>query len=147
MQKVFSKRKFKFWKVCTHPLTIGLMILLTDHPSFTSVSPFETTQTLSQKNRHRLPASTESQVIKIDCSQIENTKMYEQSTAFETVRIEAKNCGQSLSVNNSQLKFSLSTFATGNSTFSTEYAYLVKGENTFSIATQGKSYALKIVRF
>lgn len=140
-------KKFRFLKLIFHPLTLGLLILLADNPTMTNVSIFESSPSSSQKNRHRLPASVANQVIKLDCSELKAEKTIEHSTQFETIRLEASNCGQDITINNSQLNFSLSTFPTSKSTFSTEYAYLVKGENTFAISIKDKSYSLKIVRF
>ncbi len=147
MQKSVHTKFSRILAFCVHPVTIGLLIILTDNPTVTAVSIFETVQTTSQKTRHRLPASVANQVIKIDCTSLAEGKTVEHATQFETIRLEATNCSQGLAINNSQLKFNLSTFPTGKSTFSTEYAYLIKGENTFAISVKDKSYSLKITRF
>lgn len=124
-----------------------MLVILADHPSLTAVSIFETVQSASQKTKHRLPSSVANQVIKLDCSKLTDGKTLEHSTQYETIRLEASNCTQDFQIDNSQLNFKLSTFPTGIATYSSEYAYLVKGENTFAISVKDKSYSLKIVRF
>jgi len=129
-------------------LALGVAVFLTDNSHFTSASSFEN-RTLSESthvNRLRLPASVAQQpVLAIDCKSTQ--EKIELHTDFETVRLNAVNCGSKIVFENTRFKNKLLTFPVDKQTYSSEFAYLAHGENTFTLTSGGKSFQLSVFRF
>lgn len=109
-------------------------------------TPFETLPAPQEKQKFRLPTSTGGQTLKFDCAQVVGNKM-EVSTAFETIRIEAVNCENKVSFKDEVHHQSLVIFPLGEKKFASELAYLMKGNNAFSITVADKTYQLLVERF
>lgn len=128
-------------------VTLGLLVFLTDNSNLTSASSFEN-NTISSKrsNRHRLPSSAAPKpTLSFDCKTIQDK--IEINTEYETIRLEAINCGEKIGLENSQFKNKLLTFPVDGKKYSSEYAYLARGENKFVITTGKKSVNVSIFRF
>lgn len=140
----FRKRRNKSWQKIL-PLALGLILFLTDHPNFSSTTIFEAPVSSSTKKKYRLPSSISSQVIRFDCSNPQST--LEVSTSLETIRVEAINCSDKMNMKNLNFNTSLNTFPTKLKTFSSEFAYLAKGDNNFQLTIGNKVISLNIHRF
>lgn len=123
-------------------VAISLCVYFTDNSRLTSASPFEGSR---KSSKFRLPASIAKQVINFDCSQ--PNEAMELSTQFETVRIETKNCPTKFSFTNVKLNHNLMTFEASSGIFSSEFAYLAHGENSFLLKAGEKEYKISIHRF
>ena len=123
-------------------LTLGLAVFLTDNANLTSASSFDGG---GRRNRNlRLPASAAKPIITFDCSKAKGK--IEVSTPFEAIRLEGKNCSDGVVVENPKLKNKLVTFALDKKTYSSEYAYLARGENVFTVTSGKKKFQIHIIR-
>jgi hypothetical protein len=107
--------------------------------TFSAASPSET------KTKHRLPASVAQQHIDFDCSK--PSEMLEVTTAQETIRLQAKNCPAQVLFKNDQLQHPLVIFPLDSKKLASEFAYLSKGENLFSLTVGDKIYKVSVVRY
>lgn len=142
-QFYFSKNKWTY----LGPLGLALLIGLSDVSSLNARSILEINPLFERKSLSRQPASTKNEILQFDCKNLQKNTELEFKTPLETVRLEAKNCPQNLTIKNTKHNYNLSAFPTDKSTYSSEYAYLLKGENLFQIGFASKSYSIKITRF
>jgi hypothetical protein len=130
-------------------LTLGLTAFLTDNAHLTSASSFESSTVstaASRKNRRRLPSSVETKpTIDVDCASA--LDKIEINTEFETIRLQGINCAEKIAVVNSKFNNKLLTFPVGKKTYSSEFAYLAHGENTFVVTAGKKTVKISVFRF
>ncbi len=129
-------------------LVLGLCVFLTDNSNLTSASSFETAVPVKAHRKHklRLPDSVAAKsTLEFDCRSTQEEVVI--NTEQETVRLQANNCPEKTIVENTQLKNKLVTFPVGNKSFSSEFAYLVRGENKFLISSGKKLIRVSIFRY
>jgi hypothetical protein len=110
-----------------------------------SSAPFEASTVAESSAKHRLPQSVAKQSFEFDCSN--PSEKLNVSTALETIRLEAKNCVHKIEFRNEKHPQPLATFPMGKQQFTSEFAYLVKGENSFLITVEQRSYKVFVHRF
>lgn len=118
--------------------TLGLMMFFCNFTTLSNASPSET------KQKMRLPSAVHQQIV-FDCAN--PPANLEVSTPSETIRLEAKNCSSPLSFIDERLHQPLVIFPAGTEKFSSEFAYLKKGSNAFSVTLGKKSYTVSVLRF
>jgi hypothetical protein len=110
-----------------------------------TTSSFESAASPLEKAKHRLPNTVVKQSFEFDC--LKPADKLEVSTDLETIRMEAKNCEEKVEFKNEMHPQPLVTFSMGPQQFASEFAYLTKGANNFSISVSGKSYKVFVHRF
>jgi hypothetical protein len=128
-------------KICL--LTVLLTSYFIENTSLTSASSFEVAT--KKKYTRRMPANMSQQTFEFNCSKPHD--FLEMSTQFETIRLVTKNCLQKPELLNTRLNQRLLTFETADHQFSSEYAYLAIGENSFEILFNDKVYKVLIIRY
>lgn len=128
-------------KICL--VTILLVSYFAENTNLTSASSFQATT--KKKYTRRLPANMSQQTFEFDCQKPH--EFVEMSTQHETIRLLAKNCRQKPELFDMKLQQKLITFEALPQQFSSEYAYLSEGENTFEIKLGEKTYRVLIIRY
>lgn len=128
-------------KICV--VTVLLFSYFAENSSLTSASSFESSA--KKKYTRRLPANMTQQTFEFDCQKPH--EFVEMSTQHETIRLATKNCSKKPELFDLRLNQKLMTFQSPNNQYSSEYAYLSNGENTFSIKTGEKVYKVLIIRY
>lgn len=128
-------------KVCI--VTLGLVVFLAENSNFSSSS----FSSFAEKKNYtqRLPASINKTTFDFDCQ--ESKPFSEMSTQQETIRLVAKNCDHLPEFKNQKGDLKLHTFATSKTDYSSEFAYLARGENVFSLVANKKEYKITIIRY
>jgi hypothetical protein len=123
---------------------LGCACFFVDSTHISSASPFDTFKT---KNNFatRVPASINQNIFDFDCSKPLAVK--EVSTQLETIRLVIKNCAQAPELKNFKLDQKLLAFPIAKTNYSSEFAYLVKGENQFVIKANSQEYKISIFRY
>ena len=144
---MLPKKPRQFFKkhhiVCS--LSAALLIFFCNFTGFSAASPFEIAETPKEKTKHRLPSSVAQPILKFDCSH--PSEKLAVSTSFETIRLEAQNCPQKIGFKNEKHPQSLVIFPMGHEKYSSEFAYLKQGENTFNVSLSDKNYKVSVTRF
>lgn len=125
-------------------LMLGALAYLTDNANLTSASSFDVNEA-RMPTKTRLPAEISKPVLTVDCSKAQDT--IEMSTPNETVRLEALNCRDSIAMANTKMNHKLVSFQVGQNKYSSEFAYLARGENFFTISSGTKTIKIAIYRF
>jgi hypothetical protein len=110
-----------------------------------SSAPFEASTAAESSAKHRLPQSVAKQAFEFDCAH--PSEKLNVSTALETIRLDAINCSEKIKFRNEKHPQPLATFPMGKQKFTSEFAYLVKGDNSFLITIQQKTYKVFVHRF
>jgi len=119
----------------------ALLAFMLDNSNLTSASSFESS---SQKSTgHRLPSEISKPVLEFDCNK--PMDKLEVSTVFENIRLNATNCKEKLAMRSNANK--LVTFPIGENKFSSEFAYLARGQNFFIVSSGGKDFKITVFRF
>ncbi len=92
-----------------------------------------------------MPANMLLQVFEFDCKNPHDFQ--ELSTQHETIRLTTKNCSQKPELLDIRFQQKLMTFQSQDNQFSSEYAYLSKGDNPFEVKIGSKIYKVLIIRY